>query len=95
MALRVPTNSFQSRDASLPSYTRAVAITPNNSTDLVETTRAILVDHLTLQHAMVSVILSGDTAAVTMPIRTGVVTPIRATRIRATGTDANTIVALY
>lgn len=91
----MPTNNFASRDASLPSYTRAVAITPNNSTDLVETTRAILVDHLTLQHAMVSVILSGDTAAVTMPIRTGVATPIRATRIRATGTDANTIVALY
>jgi hypothetical protein len=95
VALRVPTNNFQSRDAALPSYTRAVTITPNNSTDLVETTRAIIVDHATLQHAMVSVILSGDTAAVTIPIRTGVITPIRATRIRVTGTDASTVVALY
>ena len=91
----MPTNNFQSRDAALPSYTRAVAITTNDSTDLVETTRAIVVDHLTLQHAMVSVILSGDTAAVTMPIRTGVVTPIRATRIRTTNTDASTVIALY
>lgn len=91
----MPTDNFASRDAALPSYTRAVAITPNNSTDLVETTRAILVDHATLQHAMVNVILSGDTAAVTMPIRTGVVTPIRATRIRVTGTDAGTVIALY
>ena len=91
----MPTNKFQSQDASLPSYTRALAITPNNSTDLVETTRAIIVDHATLQHAMVSVILADDTAAVTIPIRTGVITPIRATRIRVTGTDATNVIALY
>lgn len=90
-----PINNFQAKDASLPSYTRALAITPNNSTDLVETTRAIIVDHATAQHAMVSVILSGDTAAVTIPIRTGVITPIRATRIRVTGTDAANVIALY
>jgi hypothetical protein len=90
-----PINKFQSQDASLPSYTRALAITPNNSTDLVETTRAIIVDHATAQHAMVSVILVGDTAAVTIPIRTGVITPIRATRIRVTGTDASNVIALY
>ncbi len=91
----MPINNFQAKDASLPSYSRAVAITPNNSTDLVETTRAIIVDHATLQHAMVSVILMGDTAAVTIPIRTGVVTPLRVTRVRATGTDATTVIALY
>jgi hypothetical protein len=91
----VPTNNFQSRDAALPSYTRAVAITTNDSTDLVETTRAIIVDHATLQHAMVSVILSGDTAAVTIPIRVGVATPLRVTRVRTTNTDASTVVALY
>jgi hypothetical protein len=91
----MPINNFQAKDASLPSYSRAVAITPNNSTDLVETTRAIIVDHATLQHAMVSVILMGDTAAVTIPIRTGVVTPLRVTRVRVTGTDATTVIALY
>ena len=91
----MPINNFQAKDASLPSYSRAVAITPNNSTDLVETTRAIMVDHATLQHAMVSVILMGDTAAVTIPIRTGVVTPLRVTRVRVTGTDATTVIALY
>ena len=95
MVVLVPTNNFQSRDAALPSYTRAVAVTPNNTTDLVETTRAIMVDHATLQHAMVSVILSGDTAAVTIPVRTGVVTPLRVTRVRVTGTDASTVIALY
>jgi hypothetical protein len=91
----MPINNFQAKDASLPSYSRALAVTPNNSTDLVETTRAIIVDHATLQHAMVSVILMGDTAAVTIPIRTGVVTPLRVTRVRATGTDAATVIALY
>jgi hypothetical protein len=91
----MPINNFQSKDASLPSYTRALAVTPNNSTDLAETTRAIMVDHATLQHAMVSVILMGDTAAVTIPIRTGVVTPLRVTRVRVTGTDATTVIALY
>ncbi len=91
----MPINNFQAKDASLPSYSRAVAITPNNSTDLVETTRAIIVDHATLQHAMVNVILMGDTAAVTIPIRVGVVTPLRVTRVRVTGTDATTVIALY
>jgi hypothetical protein len=91
----MPINNFQANAASLPSYSRALAVTPNNSTDLVETTRAIIVDHATLQHAMVSVILMGDTAAVTIPIRTGVVTPLRVTRVRATGTDAATVIALY
>jgi hypothetical protein len=91
----MPINNFQSKDASLPSYTRAVAVTPNNSTDLVETTRAIMVDHATLQHAMVSVILKDDTTAVTIPIRTGVATPLRVTRVRVTGTDAGTVIALY
>jgi hypothetical protein len=91
----MPINNFQAKDASLPSYTRALAVTPNNSTDLAETTRAIMVDHATLQHAMVSVILMGDTAAVTIPIRTGVVTPLRVTRVRVTGTDATTVIALY
>ena len=91
----MPTNNFQSRDASLPSYTRAVAITANDSTDLVETTRAVVVDHASLQHANVSMILMGDTAAVTIPIRVGQPFPVRATRIRSTGTNAGVIVALY
>jgi hypothetical protein len=91
----MPINNFESRDAALPSYTRALAVTPNNTTDLAETTRAIIVDHATLQHAMVNVILSGDTAAVTIPIRVGVVTPLRVTRVRVTGTDASTVIALY
>jgi hypothetical protein len=91
----MPINNFQAKDASLPSYTRAVAITANDSTDLVETTRAIVVDHASSQHANVSVILKDDTTAVTIPIRVGLAFPIRATRIRATGTNASSIVALY
>ena len=94
MAL-VPTNNFQSRDAALSSYTRAVAITANDSTDLVETTRAVVVDHASSQHANVSMILMGDTAPVTIPIRVGQPFPVRATRIRSTGTNASVIVALY
>ena len=91
----MPTNKFSSREASLPSYTRAVAITANDSTDLVETTRAVVVDHASDQHANVSMILMGDTAAVTIPVRVGQPFPVRATRIRVTGTNASSIVALY
>ena len=91
----MPTNKFSSREASLPSYTRAVAITANDSTDLVETTRAVVVDHALDQHANVSMILMGDTAAVTIPVRVGQPFPVRATRIRVTGTNASSIVALY
>lgn len=91
----MPINKFEGNSAAYRSYTRAVAITANDSTDVVETTRAIVVDHASSQHANVSVILKDDTTAVTIPIRVGIPFPIRATRIRATGTNASTIVALY
>jgi hypothetical protein len=91
----MPINKFEGNSASYYSYTRAVAITANDSTDVVETTRAIVVDHASSQHANVSVILKDDTTAVTIPIRVGLPFPIRATRIRATGTNASSIVALY
>ena len=91
----MPVNKFEGNSAAYASYTRAVAITANDSTDVVETTRAIVVDHATSQHANVSVILKDDTTAVTIPIRVGQPFPIRATRIRATGTNASSIVALY
>lgn len=97
MALRVPTNSFaQSDSASLAPYTRAVTITPNDSTDLVEVPRAINVHRTGGQnHTTVKCILSGDTVAVSLIVPIGNIVPIRTSRIYSTGTDATTVIALY
>lgn len=91
----MPINNFEGPSAAYLSYTRARAITPNDTVDLVETTRAILVDHASSQHANVRVILKDDTVAVDLPIRVGIVTPIRVTRVLSTGTNASIIAALY
>ena len=97
MALRVPTNSFaQSDSASLAPYTRAVAITPSDSTDLVEVPRALNVHKSGGQsHTTVKCILSGDTVAVSLVLLIGNIVPIRASRVYSTGTDATTVIALY
>jgi hypothetical protein len=93
----VPTNNFaQSDSASLAPYTRAVTITPNDSTDLVEVPRALNVHKSGVQsHATVKCILSGDTVAVSLTLLIGDIVPIRTSRVYSTGTDATTVIALY
>lgn len=93
----MPTNSFSQNDeAVIAPYTRAVAITPSDSTDLVEVPRALNVHKTGGQsHTTVKCILSGDTVAVSLIVPIGNIVPIRASRVYSTGTDATTVIALY
>lgn len=77
------------------SYARAVAITPNDSIDLAEVTRAINVHKSGSTSIALKVTLQGDTTPVTLNLVSASVTPIIAKRIWATGTDATSVIALY
>lgn len=93
----MPINNFTQTDAGINApYTRAVTITPNDTTDLVEIPRAINVHKTGGQsHTTIKCILSGDTIAVSLIVPIGQVCPIRVSRIYAAGTDATTVIALY
>jgi hypothetical protein len=91
----MPTNKFSSNSVSvLAPYTRAVTITPSDTVDLTETTRAINV-YAAASPTTVKVIFQDDTVAVTLYLQTGKTYPLRVTRIYSTGTTATAIVALY
>lgn len=69
----------------------AVAVTPDDATDLATVTRSIYVGGT----GDVSVILLWDTAAVTFSaVPAGTVLPIRAKRVMLTGTTATNLLAL-
>lgn len=93
----MPTNNFSQNDPGVVApYTRAVAVTPNDTNDLAEVTRAINVHKGTGGSTTdIAVILSGDSSAVTLTFQVGQVIPIRVRRVLATGTDATRVVALY
>lgn len=91
-----PINDFSQDDgAILAPYTRAVDITPNDTTDLAEIPRALNIYKGGGGHASVVAILSDDQTSVTLHLNHGLIYPIRPRRIYATGTDATQIVALY
>jgi hypothetical protein len=92
----MPTNikSATSDPSYSGSYSRAVTITANDSTDLAEPTRAIHIHHST-NSTPVKVTFLGDTTPVVLNLQTGFVFPLRVSRIWATGTTASTIIALY
>lgn len=91
------TDKFSQADpAVIAPYTRAVAVTPNDSTDLAEVTRGLNVHKGTGGATTdVAVIMAGDSQAVTLTFEVGYVIPIRVRRVLATGTDATRVVALY
>lgn len=91
------TNNFAQNDPGVMSpFTRAVPITPNDTTDLAEIPRALNVHKGTGGATTdIKVLLWGDTDPVTLTFQVGYVVPIRARRVYATGTDATRIVALY
>lgn len=91
------TNNFSQTDPGIIApFTRAVAITPNDSTDLVEITRGLNVHKGTGGTTTdVKVLLAGDADPVTLTFQVGFVIPLRIRRVYATGTDATRIVALY
>lgn len=70
---------------------RAAAVTPNDSTDLSDVPRALWVGGA----GDISLIMQDDASAVTITGATVGYHPLRAKRIRATGTTATNIVALY
>jgi hypothetical protein len=69
---------------------KAAALTPNDAADLATETRALYVG----TGGNLSVILSGDTAAVTFTNVAAGYHPLRVKRLRATGTTATGIVGL-
>jgi len=89
----MPTNKFSQNDnATQAPATNAFAITPNDSTELTTTTRALYVGGA----GNVVVRLSGDTANVTLVgVVAGTILPIRAILVAATSTTATNIIGLY
>ena len=91
----MPSDKFaQTERGILAPYTRAVTITPSDSTDLTETPRALQI-HAGTGSTPVKVTMAGDSAAVTMNLQTGYIFPLRVSRVWATGTSATTVIALY
>lgn len=91
------TNNFSQVDPAINApYTRAVVVTPSDTEDLGEITRALNVHKGTGGSFVdVAVILAGDSSAVTLTLETGYIVPIRVRRVMATNTNATNIVALY
>ena len=69
----------------------AAAVTPNDSTDLANVSRGIMVG----VSGNVSVNMSGGGSAVVMPMTAGQLYPIAVSRVLSTGTTATGIVALW
>lgn len=68
----------------------AFAVTPNDSADLVETTRALYVG---ATGSVAAVMASGSTVTFAA-IQAGTTLPVRVTRVLATGTTASAVVGL-
>lgn len=69
----------------------AFAVTPNNDADLAEDTRGLYVG----VSGDVKVDLVGGTTVTFVNLAAGVIHPIRARRVYATGTDAGDIIGVY
>ncbi|WP_434286292.1 spike base protein, RCAP_Rcc01079 family [Celeribacter sp. SCSIO 80788] len=68
----------------------AEAVTPNDSADLSNASRALLLDAA----GTVTVDMVGSGSNIALPLQEGY-NPVRVTRVYATGTDAVTIVSLW
>lgn len=69
----------------------AVAVTPNDSTDLAITSRGLLVTTT----GVVTLVLAETNTAVTFPLAGGIVHPLRVKRVYSTGNTCGNIIALY
>lgn len=78
-------------DSVLASARQAVAVTPSDASDLTDLPKALYVGG----YGDVSLILADDSAPVAFTgVAAGTILPVRARRVRATGTTATAIVAL-
>lgn len=71
--------------------THAAAVTPNDGVDLPSVSRAFYIG----VSGNLSVVMAGGETATFVGLPTGGILPIQATRVRATGTTATSIVALW
>lgn len=69
----------------------AAAVTPNDSTDLTYTTRALFVGGA----GNIAVTMAGGQSVTFTGVTAGALLPIRVTRVLSTGTTATTITALW
>lgn len=69
----------------------AVAVTPNDTADLTNVTRAIYIG----TGGNLSVIMQDGSTCTFTGVLAGTVYPLRVSRVRATGTTAGSIVALW
>lgn len=72
-------------------YNRAAAITPDDNNDLTFVTRAIYVGG---GNDLAVILASGDTVTF-KAVPTGTILPIRAARVKSTGTTATLLLALW
>jgi len=80
------------RDTDLHSAVGAAPVTPSNDDDLTNgECRALYVG----TGGAVSLDVGNSTAVIFAGVASGTVLPVRAKRVRSTGTDASDIVALY
>ncbi len=85
-------NTFSSHSSGLESPgEHAFAVTPSDSVDLTYVTRGIYVGAT----GTLKVTMLGGEAVTFTGLAAGVIHPIRASRIWATGTSATTILAIY
>jgi hypothetical protein len=69
----------------------AAAVTPNDSTDLTYTTRALFVGGA----GNIAVTMAGGQSVTFTGVTAGALLPIRVTRVLSTGTTATTITAIW
>ena len=72
-------------------YNDAAAVTPSDSTDLANTTRALYIG----SQGTITVRMAGSGNDVQFSLDKHEILPIRVTRVLATGTSASNIVALW
>jgi hypothetical protein len=86
----VRTLAKRTNDPAMPA-TRAAAVTPNDSTDLDAATRGLYIGTA----GALTVITSGGDTVTLVAVPAGSILPLSVTRVLATGTDADDIVALW
>lgn len=91
----MPSDVFSQNDSAILSpYTRAVEITPSDTEDLDEVTRALNVYGSGNHHAVKVKMLGGGDPVIIYTANGGFVN-VRVTRVYETDTTATSIVALY
>ena len=86
----VRTLAKRTNDPAMPA-TRAIAVTPSDATDLEAATRGL---YIGTAGALKVITAGGDTVTLAA-VPAGSILPLSVTRVLATGTDADDIVALW